>query len=219
VQEVHPLGVQEVHPIKDQGLTYKLKVVAEARTRGSRPAKRRTNATPATFFTSLDGWEISDALRAEWLQISALPCTAPQALALLEARVSRLRRRPIGGAKGVTDRDGYVRDHLEQWGRWERENLEKAQRRAGLAPRTSFHGGGDTWEPSQKMKGYAVKHGLDIDTLTKAFVQSGAAAELGGRTAADEAFIKRLVSAARAQLMKDPRAFAESLGVKVKRAA
>lgn len=160
VHQVHPLGVHDVPPMKDPGVTRKLKVVADRRISGS---TRRTRATPtaATRFRSLDGWKVSAALRAEWLKVAALPCAEAQALELLERRVQRLRRRAgIGGASGLTDRDGYVRDHFEQWGAWERENLEKAQRRAAAgvpsSERAGGRGVGSPPERSAALKGFPM---------------------------------------------------------------
>jgi hypothetical protein len=164
------------------------------------------------FHKSLEGWQPSEAIRIEARRLGISD-------AALDKRIARLRLTRIGGRGGVSDRDTYVMGWLEQWAAWEAENLEKAQRRAGITPRTAFWGGGDTWEPSKEMKAYAAKHALDIDTLAAAFVRSGEAAERGGRKDADEAFIKRLIRAKRAALMSNPRAFAEALGVKVKRAA
>lgn len=143
VQAVHPLGVRELHPHKGKQGSYKLKVVGVARTRASSapPSTRRTRATtpaPTVLFDSLKGWELSDELRSEWLQLARLPCSKARALELLEARITRKRRGRIGGASGgVADRDGYIRDHFDQWAVWERENLEKGQRGAAAGPCSS----------------------------------------------------------------------------------
>jgi hypothetical protein len=137
VQEADPLGVQEADPQSLKSRRSNLRVVDRARATSPSARTRRTRETPPRVFVSLKGWHCTEALRAEWLAVAKLPCSSAEALRILEARISELRVKRIGGASGVTDRAAYVRNHFETWARWGAENLEKAQRRAAFGPSSS----------------------------------------------------------------------------------
>ncbi len=179
-------------PPKGEDLTRKLKVLGK---RASAQRGKPRSPTPI-FHSTLEGWEPSNAIRIEARRLGLTD-------EALDKRIRRMRLTRIGGRGGVKDRDGYIMGWLEQWAAWEVENLEKAQRRAGIAPRLSGWAGGDTWRPGKQMKAYAAEHGLPIDKLARAFVDAShggpsTAERCGNQESADKAFIRILLQEKRA---------------------
>jgi len=73
-----------------------------------RPVLR--SGAPLVHWT-LDGWELSPELRAEAV-------TAGVPADEVDGYVEGLRAGPIGGSRGVIDRDGYVRSMFGRWRTW-----------------------------------------------------------------------------------------------------
>jgi hypothetical protein len=138
----------------------------------------------------LGDWQPEPELLAEAERVGLSPTE-------LERRIKRLRASVLPPRRGVPDRGAYVMTLLEQWAKWERENLEAAQRRAGLGPRLSSWGGGTTWAPSVKMRRFAEDFGLPLDSMAERYVRSGEAERRGGGEAADREFIRKLCIAKR----------------------
>lgn len=137
---------------------------------------KRTKQTKQTLWPNLVGWTPSTELRAE---ARALGLTDAQ----LDRRIAKLGNGPIGGRRGgVYDRDGYVRDFLADWAKWEGEKKNPVSSRAE-APSIAFpsklvHRVGG-WVPKQEAVAYAERHGLDILEEFGRFVTSGRPKELG----------------------------------------
>lgn len=69
----------------------------------------RTGA-PLVHWT-LEGWQLSDELRSD-----AIAAGVPRDE--VDGYVEGLRAGPIGGTRGVIDRDGYVRAMFGRWRTW-----------------------------------------------------------------------------------------------------
>jgi hypothetical protein len=86
------------------------------------PRSLAAAAPPQVWFT-LDGWEPSPELIAD----AAIQGINRESF---ERRLAKLRTGPIGGRRGVLDRDDYVRAQFPKWRRWdEEERFERHQRR------------------------------------------------------------------------------------------
>jgi hypothetical protein len=139
-------------------------------------------------YFSLDGWEPSAALIADAAMAGVPP-------ALFEERVAELRNGPIGGTRGVFDRDAYIRRQFGRWRTWAETDRQKAlaapQARSGRA-----YGQAPPLEPSGAQEAYAQKHGVDLRPLLRTIADEGLVDKLGaGR--AREILQERLVKAAR----------------------
>lgn len=128
------------------------------------PAPVEAQGTPLVF-RSLEGWHPSPELRAEALAAGVLP-------AEFDRRIAELRNGPIGGARGVLDRDTYVRNQFGRWRTWAETDRAKAQadaqRPAGPGGRRPV-----AWEPGAKHKAFAEQHGLPIAELLADFASRG----------------------------------------------
>ena len=130
---------------------------------------------------SLTGWEPRPELFARAVEIG-LPRE------VVEARIAELRNGPIGGARGVFDRDDYVMRQLPRWKTWHETAQSQAVHRAGSAngAGTGPRRGGilrSVLEPTGRHRAYAEKHGLDLAALTRKIEESGAVEELGHKRA------------------------------------
>lgn len=177
----------QILPPNSRDLTLEPKGRGNARGKPRPPTPLRL-----VFHTSLDGWEMSDELRAEALALGITPKA-------LDFRLRRLRLARIGGRFGTSDRDGYVRTCIEEWAGWEAEKAGNAQRGAGNGSSSSPRPRGDTWTPTAQMKRFAAAKGIDLDSMAEDYVRSGTAERLGNGTCADDAFVRKLVAAARAK--------------------
>lgn len=128
------------------------------------PAPVEVQGTPVVF-RSLEGWHPSPELRAEAV-------VAGVATGEFDRRIADLRNGPIGGARGVIDRDAYVRNQFGRWRTWAETDRAKAQAAAARP------GGGrpplaTLWEPNAKHAAFAAKHGLPMAALAKDFASRG----------------------------------------------
>lgn len=107
---------------------------------------------------------------------------------VFDARLADLRNGPIGGARGVFDRDDYVMRQLTKWKTWHETAQSQAVHRAGS---TSGATGGprrggilrSILEPTGKHRAYAEKHGLPLAELVRELEESGAVDDLGAKRA------------------------------------
>lgn len=157
--------------------------------------RARANPTPAqgvpqVWFT-LDGWEMSDELRAEAV-IAGVPA------ADIDQRIKELKNGPIGGRRGVINRDDYVRAQFPKWRTWAETERAKAHSGAGKGPSSGFARSPQNpsgWAPSDKHEALARKLNMapgDLQRLAAAYVRAGAAADRSVQDA-DIDFAKRLV--------------------------
>ncbi len=116
-------------------------------------------------FRSLEGWHPSVGLRAEAVA-AGVPALD------FDRRIAELRNGPIGGARGVIDRDLYVRNQFGRWRMWAETDRAKAQAASsrpsggrGLPPAL--------WEPNAKHRAFAAQHGLSLEDLAKDFAHRG----------------------------------------------
>ncbi len=110
---------------------------------------------------NLDGWEPSEALIAE-AAMEGIP--RPE----FDRRLKDLRGGPIGGARGVFDRDDYVRRQFGKWRLWgETERAKAAAAAKALAGKPGYSGSrfAPVLEPTGRHRAYAKKHGLDLDAI------------------------------------------------------
>lgn len=154
---------------------------------------------PATYRT-LDGWVLSDELRAE-----AVMAGVPD----IDERIAQLRTGPIGGTRGVIDRDGYVRSQFSRWRRWRETDEAKARQATQLPPGSTFRGryggaqgGGDessSWGGATVAhRALCQKHELDVNELEPEFRQTGAH-KVGTEKEINLAFAKFIASKAKAK--------------------
>lgn len=144
------------------------------------------------IFRNLDGWLPSPSLLGE-AHIAGL------SLEYVEARILELRNGPIGGVRGVFDRDDYVRRQFPKWRAWAETDRLKAQQTT-QAPRAGGFGRAPVLalEPSSKHVQYAKRHGVDLSHIVREMVEEGIVENLGlGR--AKELLGERLSKAARAR--------------------
>jgi hypothetical protein len=141
-----------------------------------------------TVWRTLKGWTMSDALRAEALAAGVHPDD-------IEPRLAELGNGPIGGTRGVLDRDAYVRSQFGKWRTWGETERAKAQQAAQAPPGARFSGGaGVRWEPNGKHKRYAKERGLDLAKHAAEYIRSGEPQERSIKDA-DRAFGLRLQAA------------------------
>lgn len=87
------------------------------------PANDGQGQTIKATYTNLDGWVMSDELRAY-----CITAGVPD----IDERIAKVRLINIGGKSGVHDRDQWVRLQCPQWRRWREEAQAKAS--YGRAP-------------------------------------------------------------------------------------
>jgi hypothetical protein len=149
-------------------------------------------ASPMVWFT-LDGWELSEALRSE----AALAGVPP---GVITARVAELRNGPIGGRRGVIDRDAYVRSQFPKWRKWaeEERHREATPRTRGDAlpgPAGARATGWGRHLPIAVQE-FCQRHALDPSTEVRDFLATGAA-DAVTHDEADRLFRKHLQLSAR----------------------
>jgi hypothetical protein len=126
---------------------------------------------------SLDGWEPRPELYARAAEIG-LPRE------VVDQRIADLRNGPIGGRRGVFDRDDYVLRQLPTWKVWHETAQSQAVHRAGS---TSGGSGGSrrggaarpVLEPTEKHRAFAKLHGLDLDAIVREIDRSDVIDTLG----------------------------------------
>lgn len=143
---------------------------------------------PAVHRT-LEGWEPSEALRAEALM---------QGVSDFDERVATLRTGPIGGERGVLDRDAYVRAQLPRWRRWRETDSARAQAaaqtRPGIKPAL-----GMPPEPNAQHRAFAARHGIVIEPIIAELVRRNYTTAGYGKKDLDRMLSKFLVDAKRAK--------------------
>lgn len=150
------------------------------------PEAEGSGALPAVWKT-LKGWEPKEALYTKALLDYQL--TREQ----VDERLKDLRTGPIGGNRGVLDRDEYVENQLGKWKTWGETDRGKAQQ-AALAPRSGPRASGPPWQPNERHRAFAAKHGISPGALADAatsYVRTGEPTERCTKDA-DEVFGKRL---------------------------
>jgi hypothetical protein len=142
-----------------------------------------------TVWRTLDGWTPSPEL----VQQSAIAgLTAEEFF----RRVDELRLGPIGGSRGVLDRDGYVRSQLGKWRTWGEADRVRAKQ-AAAPPSSRYAVRSPTLEPTDKHRRYAKAKGVDLSAVLKGIDEEGLVESLGlGR--AKEILGERLSKAAAA---------------------
>ncbi len=148
--------------------------------------------SPAVWFT-LEGWEPSPELKGEAV-IAGVPGE------VFDARIAELRAGPIGGRRGVLDRDAYVRNQFGKWRTWHEQSraVDQRGRTRGDAvpePAGARHTG---WgkHPPFEVQAFCEKHHLDAAREVRDFLATGAADNITHREA-DKAFRKYLQGRAR----------------------
>lgn len=146
---------------------------------------------PHVYYT-LAGWEMSAALRAEAV-------IAGVASDDIERRLKELRNGPIGGRRGVIDRDDYVRTQFAKWRTWGETDRAKAVSGAATGPRGSFARSPQNplgWTTTGKHEAIARRFSLDLQRLAAEYIRAGA---LLTRSIpdADLDFAKRLILVSR----------------------
>ena len=134
-----------------------------------------------TVFRNLSGWTPRPELFARAVEIG-LPRD------VVEERIAELRNGPIGGARGVFDRDDYVLRQLPKWRAW-RETAVLA----AVHPPGGPYGGpvgvrrgpnsGALLEPTDKHRAYAQAHGLDLAGMFRDLLQTDIVEKLGPKRA------------------------------------
>jgi hypothetical protein len=133
--------------------------------------------TVPTVHHTLEGWELSRELRDDAL---AQGLTEVQ----VATRLIELRNGPIGGVRGVLDRDAYVRAQFPKWRTWAEADRMKAQRDA-QAPSSRRFGAPDSAPPPPQRKrvvglpewvdaeheALADKYGLNLKRAAMAFAK------------------------------------------------
>lgn len=126
---------------------------------------------------SLDGWEPRPELYARAVEIGL-------SREVVDQRIGELRNGPIGGRRGVFDRDDYVQRQLPTWKAWHETAKAQAVHRAGS---TSGGAGGPrrggafrpVLEPTEKHRAFAKLHGLDLDAIVREIDRSDVIDTLG----------------------------------------
>ena len=125
------------------------------------PSPEGSGTLPVVWFT-LEGWEPTEALRDE----AAIAGVAPGDF---DRRLADLRTGPIGGKRGVLNRDDYVRAQFPKWSMWgasERLAASQATTNGRRAP-------GPTWEPNARHRAFCKQHNLPLEKLAALYVKSG----------------------------------------------
>jgi hypothetical protein len=138
---------------------------------------------------TLEGWEPSEALRAE---------AAMQGVSDFDERLATLRTGPIGGERGVLDRDAYVRAQLPKWRRW--RETERARTLAAPVARPGARGVvGAPPEPSGQQRAFAARHGIPIEPIIAELVKRNYTTASYGPKDLDRMLTKFLIEAKRAK--------------------
>lgn len=129
--------------------------------RAPRRAARRSLAP--VVFHDLNGWNMPEAWRAEWV-------AEGWTLASLEERLTDYAESVPFRTK---NRTAHMRKVFRKWLRWEAEDAAVkaayAQRGAAFGSRRIGRGGVVPLEPSEGMKRYAAQHDLDLCSLLERF--------------------------------------------------
>jgi hypothetical protein len=152
------------------------------------PAPVEVQGTPVVF-RSLEGWHPSPELRAEAV-------VAGVATGEFDRRIADLRNGPIGGARGVIDRDAYVRNQFGRWRTWAETDRAKATA-AASRPAGGGRGYVPPWEPGAKHTAFAAQHGLPLAELAKDFARRGYTIEHYPEKDLNERFGRQLAREAR----------------------
>lgn len=129
------------------------------------PKAEGSGTLPAVWFT-LEGWEPTEALRGEAIVAGVSPED-------FDRRLADLRTGPIGGKRGVLDRDAYVRAQFPKWATWgASERLEASRALTGGRRPTAT---GPTWEPNAKHKAFCAAKRLPFAELVARYKRSGGA--------------------------------------------
>lgn len=120
-------------------------------------------------YFNLDGWEMSDELRQK-----AIAVGVPRED--IDRRVAELRNGPIGGSRGVFDRDKYVEQRFGQWRTWAETERAKAsakgyQRPEDTPPAPKRLPGLPAWV-DEKHAAFARQHGIDLKEGAKGFAST-----------------------------------------------
>jgi len=161
--------------------------------RAGAEAPTEADATLPAVYRTLAGWEPSDELRAE----AAIVGVSPE---FFDQQLAELRNGPIGGSRGVLDRDDYVRLLLPKWRTWEETAKAKAKRDAEAAsrPRGARAAASLRLEPTARHQAFAERFGIDLGPILRDLDERGVVDSLGlGR--ARELLEAELARLARAQ--------------------
>lgn len=155
------------------------------------PFPPEAEGTPPVW-RSLRGWEPSDELYAE-AKVQGV------SKEVFDRQLAKLRNGPIGGSRGVFDRDDYVRLQIPHWRTWDETDRAKAS----LAPpgfRSGFRGSGapPPLEPSKKHLAFAEKHAIAIAPIVNGLALEGVVDALGHKGALEE-LGRRLLAARKAK--------------------
>jgi hypothetical protein len=137
-----------------------------ARERGvaARPPRAlRGGSLAPVVFHDLNGWDMPQTWRAEWV-------ASGWKLSSLEERLADYAESVPFKTK---NRDRHMRKVFRKWLIWESEDAAvqggNAQRGAAFDSRRVGRGGGPPLEPTEGMKRYAVNHDLDLCSLLERF--------------------------------------------------
>lgn len=155
------------------------------------PFPPEAEGTPPVW-RSLRGWEPSDELYAE-AKVQGV------SKEVFDRQLAKLRNGPIGGSRGVFDRDDYVRLQIPHWRTWDETDRAKAS----LAPpgfRSGFRGSGapPPLEPSKRHLAFAEKHAIAIAPIVNGLALEGVVDALGHQGALEE-LGRRLLAARKAK--------------------
>lgn len=165
---------------------------AQCRACGAKPAPgAHVEAQGArTVWRNLDGWQPTDELYAE----AKLQGVTRE---VFDAQLAKLRNGPIGGVRGVFDRDDYVRQQIPKWRTWAETDRAKASASSQVTRSRAF---GQGLTPplvaSAKHVAFAKRYGIELDPIVNGLVLEGVVDSLGlGR--AKELIGERLLAAKR----------------------
>lgn len=116
-------------------------------------------ATSRVIFAVPADWQPSPELRQE---------AAIEGVLKLDEHVQRLRSGPIGGTRGVFERDldGYIRSMFGKWRAWEETDRAKAAA-AAKAPAARGFQKAPALEAKSKHKRVAAKYQIDLDAILR----------------------------------------------------
>ena len=102
-----------------------------------------------------------------------------------DEQLASLRLGPIGGARGIFERDleKYLRGLFGKWRTWEESQRAKTLAAASRPRGQSYRQPSLTIEPTAKHIAYAKKHSLPLDELVRELHKSGAIDDLGAKRA------------------------------------
>lgn len=130
--------------------------------RGESPAPAPIEASGTrTVWKDLKGWAMSPSLRSE-----AVMAGVPKDD--IDGYLKRLGNGPIGGSRGVFDRDDYVREMFGKWRTWSEIERAKAPTSVTKTPSKLGADGMPPWVRKEHRE-YAKTHGLDLKALAVRF--------------------------------------------------